>query len=170
MGSDISTQLFPLDMLDCKTASDSDPRKDFFCASQSAGTVRFAMTVMHLIIIGGLFMLTVGVIALPLLLPVGALKQLGVCALLDLQFIIYSVYLRLCDRRLANQLKNMPGRLLPVGRDELSRRIQTQVFEGFAAAGQDYSPATMLNLGQQERQGTELDSVLGALLADIKAA
>ncbi len=60
---------------------------------------------------------------------------------------MYSVYLRLCDRRLANQLTGVPHRTLPVGRDVVTRRVQMDIFDGFAAVTQDFSPAALLAAG-----------------------
>ncbi len=99
-------------------------------------------------------------------------------------FVVYSVYLRLVDRRLAYKIKATPSRLLPVGRDVASRKTQLEIFDGFASAAQDFSPAALLggggggggggaaagNGGGGEGGGAggggELDAILGALLAD----
>jgi len=52
--------------------------------------------------------------------------------------------MRLIDRRLARKLKNTPNRLLPVGRDIVSRNIQQNIFDGFSTVFQDYSPSSLV--------------------------
>ncbi len=85
---------------------------------------------------------------------------------------MYSVYLRIVDKRLANKLKGAQStRILPVGRDVVSRAVQKEIFEGFAMVRQDYSPAQLLaSAGAVPRphRSDELSSVLSALLADSK--
>lgn len=82
--------------------------------------------------------------------------------------------MRLLDRRLARRLKNTPNRLLPVGRDVVSRSIQQNIFDGFANVFQDYAPSTIaLAQGDVVRKEeyfipNETEAALSSLLWDAK--
>jgi hypothetical protein len=153
--SQSTTTFFPTTLIDCTAEVVSektrDARYEYACTSDPR--IRWPMTISHLLITVALFLAA---------------------------FIVYMVYLRLVDRRLAAKLKATPSRLLPVGRDVASRKAQLEIFEGFASAAQDYSPAALLAGGAAGVGGgvdgsggsggggvnAGLEGLLAALLAD----
>jgi hypothetical protein len=106
MGNTPSASDFaPTSILECQTAvtDDHDARFDYQCTQSSQ--VRNALTVIHLIII--------------LLVNTGALGA-------------YTIYNRLVARRLEGQLRALPAKRLPVGRDVVSKGMHRQLLDGFA--------------------------------------
>jgi len=98
---------------------------------------------------------------LPVRLPITVLQLLLLLAATLIALLLYSVFVRVCRTRLDNALKQPPTeRPLPVGRDVLSRALQQQVFEGFAAASLDFSPAEIVrarHVRTQARRGLNVE-------------
>lgn len=93
----------------------------------------------------------------PVRLPLTVLHLLTVFAVLFCAAVVYVIAVRVGKARADRGLRLPPAaRPLPVGRDALSRRGQLHVFEAFAAAAHDFSPAAFLRarkaLRREERK------------------
>lgn len=104
------SNFFPTGLVDCKSADAGveGARYDYACTADSR--VRYGLTIVHLLI----------------------LVLVWLSALL-----LYAIYWRVCDRRLAAQLRATPSKRLPVGRDLLSSRMHRIVVRAAARVAGD---------------------------------
>ena len=86
-------------------------------------------------------------------LPIAVLHILALFTVFVFVGGLYFVFIRVCERRLASKLREPPtNKFLPVGRDVVSKRVQTQVFEGFASASMDFSPEEYILKRRKQRK------------------
>jgi hypothetical protein len=103
MGNSQVSVLAPLHVIDCDLCIDcTDARYDYQC--EQVDGRRWAMTTLHLLIMVVIFFTTL---------------------------LLYMIFLRVCARRFDYQLRAMPLKYLPIGRDVLSRRMQRELVDGF---------------------------------------
>jgi hypothetical protein len=86
-------------------------------------------------------------------LPIAVLHILALFTVFVIAGGLYFVFIRVCERRLASKLREpSTSKFLPVGRDVVSKRVQMQVFEGFASASMDFSPEEFIILRRRQQQ------------------
>ena len=115
MGS-ATSNFFPTSVVDCNSAgvasAGTDARYDYECTTDSQ--VLSSLTVIHLLVL---------------------------VSILLLGLLVFLVYQRICARRFYIGIRAMPLRMLPIGRDTVSRAMHTRIMAGLVESmGRDAPP------------------------------